>query len=125
MNISDKKFEIIVAEAIDNLPEKFKKKLHNIAVLIEDYPSPAQLKKIGAKSDYLLFGLFEGYIQSKRLNFGPVLPDRITIFKKAISSQSEDEIDLRKRIESTVRHEIAHHFGSDEVGARKVGRRNS
>lgn len=124
MKISDEKFEFIVAEAIDNLPEKFKVKLNNVAVLIEDYPSPTQLKKLGVKSDYLLFGLFEGFIQSKRLNFGPVLPDRITIFKKAILSQSEDENDLRKRIESTVKHEIAHHFGSDEAGARKASRRS-
>ena len=125
MNISNEKFEIIVAEAIDNLPDKFKKKLNNVAILVEDCPSAAQLKKLGVRGDYLLFGLFEGYIQSKRLNFGPVLPDRITIFKKAISSQSADENDLRKKIESTVRHEIAHHFGSDEPGARKASRRNS
>jgi len=122
MIISDEKFEIIAAEAINNLPENFKKKLHNVAILIQDNPTAEQLKKIGAKSGYLLFGLFEGYIQSKRLNFGPVLPDRITIFKKAILSQSENEIDLRKRIESTIRHEIAHHFGSDEKGARKASR---
>lgn len=122
MNISNEKFERIVAEAIDNLPEKFKEKLHNVAILVEDIPSKEQSKKMGVKSDYLLFGLFEGYIQSKRLNFGPVLPDRITIFKKAIMSQSENENDLRKRIESTVRHEIAHHFGSDETGARRASR---
>jgi len=122
MIISDEKFEIIAAEAINNLPENFKKKLHNVAILIQDNPTAEQLKKIGAKSGYLLFGLFEGYIQSKRLNFGPVLPDRITIFKKAICSQAEDEIDLKKRIESTIRHEIAHHFGSDERGARKASK---
>jgi len=122
MIISDEKFEISAAEAINNLPEKFKKKLHNVAILLEDKPTAEQLKKIGAKSGYLLFGLFEGYIQSKRLNFGPVLPDRITIFKKAICSQAEDEIDLKKRIESTIRHEIAHHFGSDERGARKASK---
>lgn len=124
MNISDEKFELIVSEAINNLPENFKKKLHNVAILIENFPSQTQLKKLGVRGDYLLFGLFEGYIQSKRLNFGPVLPDRITIFKKAICSQSVDENDLKKIIESTVRHEIAHHFGSDEKGARKASRRS-
>lgn len=122
MKLVNGKFEEIVADALDGLPEKFKKRLNNVAILVEDYPSKEQLKKMGVTSDYLLFGLFEGYIQSRRLNFGPVLPDRITIFKKAILSQSKDENDLKKRIESTVKHEIAHHFGSDESGARKASR---
>lgn len=125
MHISDEKFEKIVSEAIDGLPDFFKKKLNNVAILIEDRPSKEQLKKTGVKSDYLLYGLFEGYAQSKRLNFGPVLPDRITIFKKSISSQFDNMDSLKKQIESTVKHEIAHHFGSDEGGARKASRRSS
>lgn len=124
MNISKEKFEEIVSGAIDGLPEKFKQKLHNVAILIEDAPSKEQLRKTGLRRDELLLGLFEGYIQSKRLNFGPVLPDRITIFSKALCRESSDEVDLKRRIESTVKHEIAHHFGSDEFGARKASRRN-
>ena len=87
MNISREKFEQLVAKAIDNLPEEIRAKLHNVAILVEDYPTKEQLGKAGrSRRDYMLFGLFEGYAQSKRLNFGPVLPDKITIFKKPICS---------------------------------------
>lgn len=124
MEIADEKFENIIAEVVDNLPEKFKNKLNNVAILAADYPNDDQLKKLGVGKNYLLLGLFEGYIQSKRVNFGPVLPDRITIFKKAICAGAKDENELRKQIESTVKHEIAHHFGSDEKGARRASRRS-
>ena len=122
MLISPKKFERIVGQAISTLPEKFKNRLNNAAVFVEEEPTEEQLKKIRLKRGDMVFGLFEGYAQGKKLNFGPVLPDRITIFKKAILSQSSDEAELKQKIISTVRHEIAHHFGSDERGAAKAGR---
>jgi predicted Zn-dependent protease with MMP-like domain len=124
MQISKKQFEQLVAEAIDDLPEKFQKWINNLAIFIEDQPSRAQLKKarLVGKNHALLLGLYEGYHQSKRLNTGPVLPDKITIFKKPLESLSSSPEDLKKQITSTVRHEIAHHFGSDELGAQKAGR---
>ncbi|MDD4271757.1 MAG: metallopeptidase family protein [Patescibacteria group bacterium] len=123
MKISKKEFEKIVEQALENLPDKFKDKLHNVAIFAEDEPTDEQLYKIKLKRGDVLFGLFEGYAQAKRLNIGPVLPDRITIFRKAILSQSDNLAELEQKIISTVKHEIAHHFGSDEKGAAKAGRR--
>jgi predicted Zn-dependent protease with MMP-like domain len=51
-----------------------------------------------------------------------VLPDRITIFSRAILSQAASPAEAKNKIISTVKHEIAHHFGSDEKGAAKAGR---
>lgn len=124
MKISLEQFEKLVGEAIDSLPEKIGKKLNNVAIFASDQPTSEQLKKIRLRSDEGLFGLFEGYCQGKKLNFGPVLPDRITIFRKAISNHCRDEQEIRQQIISTVKHEIAHHFGSDELGARKASRKN-
>ena len=123
MLLNKEEFENIVNEAIDDLPKKFKVKMHNVAVFIEDYATPAQLKRLGIHSRYGLFGLYEGYRQSSRRNVGPVLPDRITIFKKPILRSCRNKAECRSRIISTVKHEIAHHFGSDEVGARKAGQK--
>lgn len=123
LDISKQEFEKIVERALESLPEKFKGRLNNIAIFAEDEPTEEQLYKIKLKRDDLLFGLFEGYAQAKRLNFGPVLPDRITIFRKAILSQCSDENELKQKIISTVKHEIAHHFGSDERGAAQAGKR--
>jgi len=122
MNITKQEFEKIVEQALENLPEKFKNRLNNVAIFMEDEPTEEQLKKTNLKRGDLLFGLFEGYAQAKRLNFGPVLPDRITIFRQAILSQSSTAAELKQKIISTVKHEIAHHFGSDERGAAKAGK---
>lgn len=122
MKITREKFEELVAGAIENLPEKFKDKLYNVAIFVEDYPSAGQLKKLGMRGNEVLYGLFEGYAQAKRLNFGPVLPDRITIFMRTICEASLDEQQVKERVTGTVKHEIAHHFGSNESGARKASR---
>lgn len=122
MQISKQEFEKLVETALDGLPDKFRSKLNNVAVFVKNEPDGEQLKKVNLKRGDLLFGLFEGYAQAKRLNFGPVLPDRITIFKKAILSQCLNENELKQKIISTVKHEIAHHFGSDEKGAAKAGK---
>jgi predicted Zn-dependent protease with MMP-like domain len=123
MQVSKNQFEKWVAEAIDNVPEKFREHINNLVFFVEDYPTREQLKKaklLGRKNVTLL-GLYEGYHQSMRLNVGLVSPDRITIFQKPIEMLCETEEEIRLQIEKTVRHEIAHHFGSDEKGARKVG----
>jgi len=123
MQVSKYKFEKWVAEAIDNVPEQFQTKIHNLAFFVQDHPSAKQLGKTNprGKRNYNLLGLYEGYHQSKRLNTGPVLPDRITIFQKPIEDFCKSEDEIRQMISKTVNHEIAHHFGSDEKGARKVG----
>jgi predicted Zn-dependent protease with MMP-like domain len=123
IQISKSQFEKWVAEAIDNVPEKFKDKINNLAFFVEDYPTSKQMKKarLLGRRDVVLLGLYEGYHQSKRLNTGTVFPDRITIFQKPIESLYHTEKELKNQISNTVRHEIAHHFGSDEKGARKVG----
>src|SRR4030042_3213753 len=125
MQVSKEQFEKWVAEAVSSVPEKFQERIHNLAFFVEEYPHREQMKKarLEGKKSVLLLGLYEGYHQSKRLDVGPVFPDRITIFKKPIESLSWTEEELKKQITSTVRHEIAHHFGSDEHGARKAGGR--
>jgi predicted Zn-dependent protease with MMP-like domain len=125
MYISKEKFEKLVIEALESLPEKFKQKLNNVAIFVADQPTQEQLKKLGrGRRDYMLFGLFEGYAQARRLNFGPVLPDKITIFRRPICQYAQSEEEVRQKVISTVRHEIAHHFGLDEEGATRASQRN-
>ena len=121
MQLSKEQFEEIVEEAIDGLPDKFQKKMHNLAFFVENFPTQEQLGKTGRQEKYSLLGLYEGYIQSSRHNFGAVLPDKITIFRMPILKSCSNLEECKKRIINTVKHEIAHHFGSDEKGARKVG----
>ena len=102
MQINSQKFEKIVEETLASLPEKFKSKLNNVAIFAEDEPTLEQLDKVHLRRGDLLFGLFEGYAQAKKLNFGPVLPDRITIFRKAILSQCSGENEIKKKKNFTI-----------------------
>ncbi len=132
------KFEKLVKEGIKDIPERFLKKLDNVDIIIEDMPTPYQLRKLRVRENSLIFGLYEGVPQTKRENYGQVLPDKITIFQKPIeqaarssvvdetSSYLNASLDLRlarvikEIVKNTVWHEIAHHFGFDEREVREM-----
>jgi len=112
--MSDEDFEKLVADGMDAIPEDFIDKIKNVAIVIADFPTTAQLAKVKARPGSTLFGLYEGVPQTKRGgNYSGVLPDKITIFKIPLVCVSDDEDDLRERVKHTVWHEVAHHFGLD------------
>ena len=114
-------FEKLVQEGIVLIPKKFLDRLSNVAVMIEDEPTPEQLRKLKIRGDTLLLGLYEGIPQTQRYNYNQALPDKITIFQKAIEELANgDIIHIRELVKNTVWHEIAHHFGLDEVRVRKA-----
>lgn len=120
------KFEKLVEQAILDLPEKIRSKMNNVEVIVEEEPTAEQLGKIRIGSKYSLLGLYEGVPQNAwGRGFGNILPDKITIFKKAIESHSKSEQVLIDLIKNTVWHEIAHHFGFDEKGVRLLERRKN
>ncbi len=112
------KFEQLVDEGIKDIPQKFLDKLDNVGIVIEDNPSPEQMKKLKMRKDYLLFGLYEGIPKTDRWGYAQVLPDKITIFKNQIEEYAHSEEDIRKLVRDTVWHEIAHHFGMNEKEVR-------
>ena len=115
------KFEEIVEKGIKAIPEKFLRKLNNVAIVVEDEPTAAQKKKLNIHPDWALFGLYEGVPQvSRGANYSAVLPDKITIFKKPIEDEAADEKDVEEMVKNTVWHEIAHHFGMDEARVRRA-----
>jgi len=119
--VTQEKFGEIVAEGIDAIPEKFLRKLSNVAVVIENNPTSEQRKKLKLRHNWTLFGLYEGIPQSARLgNYTGVLPDKITIFQKPIEDEAESEEEVKEIVKNTVWHEIAHHFGMDESAVRKA-----
>jgi len=114
-------FEKIVEEGIKAIPEKFLRKLDNVAIVIEVEPTPAQKKKLNIHPDWALFGLYEGIPQTQRgINYSAVLPDKITIFQRPIEAAARDEEDIKKIVKNTVWHEIAHHFGMGEDRVRQA-----
>ena len=120
-NLNRADFEKSVKEGISAIPEKFLRKLDNVAIVIEDEPTPSQKKKLNIRSSLVLLGLYEGVPKAKRgANYNAVLPDKITIFKKTIEEEARGEEDLKEIVKNTVWHEIAHHFGMSEVQVRQA-----
>lgn len=113
-------FEKLVNEGIKDIPQKFLDKLDNVGIVIEDNPTPEQLKKLKVRKNYFLFGLYEGIPKTKRWGYSDVLPDKITIFKHPIEQAAQTEEEIKKLVKETVWHEIAHHFGMDEQEVREA-----
>jgi predicted Zn-dependent protease with MMP-like domain len=113
MRVSNEGFEQLVGDALDHIPAEFSEVMSNVAVVVEDWPTPEQL---GGRSGTLL-GLYEGIALTNRspLSYTGAMPDRITIFQGPICARAADEAELVALVRTTVIHEIAHHFGiSDE-----------
>ena len=116
-------FETIVFRAIEALPAEFKIKLENVDILVEDWPSPQQIRQLRLRSKAQLLGLYEGVPQTRRdSSYNLVLPDKITIFQKPIEAQCRSIKEIESEIGRVVRHEIAHHFGIGDATLYKIER---
>ena len=115
------RFEQLVVKAIESLPSEFLELMDNVDVIVEDSPTPEQLDKGDLADESLLLGLYEGVPQTRRSSYyGMVMPDKITVFQKSIESVTASDDEIEKQIQQTVRHEIAHHFGSSEETLREI-----
>lgn len=111
-------FEKLVEEGFLLIPEKFRARIKNVALLVEDEPSEEMRIQEGLREDETLLGLYQGIPNTARgdtYGMGPTLPDTITLFQLSIEEAArEDGEDIRKVIAETIWHEYAHYFGMDE-----------
>ncbi|MCK9351594.1 MAG: metallopeptidase family protein [Candidatus Paceibacterota bacterium] len=118
-------FQKLVQEGIDVIPARFLARLSNVAFVVEDRPSAEQIEKKGTRRRSFLLGLYEGIPLTERgSEYGFVLPDKITIFKREIEDYAKDEKDIPDIVKDTVWHEVAHYFGMDEAEVREKEKRN-
>ena len=111
------RFEALVVKALDALPAEFRTRLDNVDVMVEDWPTPKQLREARVRTRIQLLGLYEGIPQTNRgSGYNLVLPDKITIFQKPIERVCRDDREIQAEVQKVVCHEIAHHFGiGDDV----------
>lgn len=114
-----RRFEQLVAEAMDALPERLLDAMENVAVLVEDEPTREQI----GDRDGTLLGLYEGIAQTHRspLWYSGTTPDRVTLFRLPLCGISDDEDDLYDHVYETLLHELAHHFGIDDDRLEELG----
>ncbi|MFA6392380.1 MAG: metallopeptidase family protein [Patescibacteria group bacterium] len=113
-------FEKMVADAVGEVPEHLRKRIENVAFVVEEDSRNARTKEHGINYHGLLLGLYQGVPLTKRgVNYGSVLPDKITIFQKPIEHIAGADVEnIRKKISEVVHHEIGHYFGMDEKAVR-------
>lgn len=115
------RFEALVARALNELPLEFRDRLENVDVVVEGRPTAGQPSRMKLRSHVQLLGLYEGVPQTKRgRHYGMVVPDKITIFQKPIEAIARSDKQIEAEIQRVVRHEIAHHFGTDEETLRRL-----
>jgi predicted Zn-dependent protease with MMP-like domain len=116
-------FDKLVQAAYGRIPSRFRKRLHNVAMLVEPEPSPAQLAEAGVGKGGTLLGLYQGRPLTERSVFQSfTMPDRITIFQGPHERLARGEGHLQQMVEDTVWHEVAHYFGLDERQVRAAER---
>ena len=104
-------FEAMVGEALDSLPPALGKLMRNVAVTINE-----------DGGDGSLLGLYEGVPLTARTHqYSAVMPDRITIFRKAILAMCNTEEQVIEEVRRTVVHEVGHHFGIGDDRLHELG----
>jgi predicted Zn-dependent protease with MMP-like domain len=117
--VSLERFDELVSQALDTIPDELSQRIENVAVVVQDWPTTAQSKGHGG----MLLGLYEGISLTRRspMSYSGVMPDRITIFRISHMRITADEEQLRRRIAVTVVHEVGHHFGIADDRLRELG----
>jgi predicted Zn-dependent protease with MMP-like domain len=113
--MSPAEFDKLVEKALLAIPPRFRRRLENVAIVVErEPPRPG------------LLGLYEGRPLPRRsVGDSFTMPDRITIFQGPHERLARDRLDLEKILRDTVWHEVAHYFGMDERRVRLAERRRA
>ena len=111
----------VVEDSLDSLPKEFRSRIHNVAILVEDFPPdqgpPAQL----GQQRRLLLGIFHGIPRTQKSIFHlPTGPDHIVLYQKNIEAVCSNETEIRHQIRQTLIHELGHYFGMTEEQVRDV-----
>ena len=128
--MTDEEFEQAVEDALATIPQRFLDALENVSVTVADAPSTAQLSALrrsdapsnGTRARGVLLGLYEGVPLTQRgFYYGNVVPDVVTIFKRAHEQVFSTREQVVEQIRKTVVHEIGHYFGLSDADLRRMG----
>ncbi len=121
--MNDKALKREIARILDRIPAEFRRRLDNVAIVVEKRPENNHLKSLGlVPRRHTLYGLYEGTpLPERSATHPPLLPDKITIFSEALMLDFSDPDELREQLRATLLHEIAHYFGMDESEIQDLG----
>jgi predicted Zn-dependent protease with MMP-like domain len=106
-----RRFETLVDRAIATIPMPFRAALDEVAIVIEDEPSPEQLREGGLETDEWIYAIYEGVALDTWDGGGIAEPSRIVLFRLPLEDDFPDPVDLAHEVRVTILHELAHHLG--------------
>ncbi len=116
-----REFEKLVEEALGTIPKKFRDAIANVAIVVEDEPSPGLLEEMDIEPPDTLLGIYQGTpLPERSADYGNRLPDIVTLFQGPIEDEAEgDPEQIVFEIGDTLIHELGHYFGlsEDEIEA--------
>jgi predicted Zn-dependent protease with MMP-like domain len=119
--VTRRQFEVLVDKALRKLPKRFRQRISNIAVVVEDWADDETLAEMGIEPPDTLYGLYRGIDLTRRdSSYGNVMPDVITIYQGPIEEDAADEQDMAKIVRETVVHELGHYFGLDDETMHRI-----
>ncbi len=114
-------FDRLVERALARIPMPFRDALEEVAIVIEDEPSRAQLRENGLRDDETLYGLYEGVPRTEWGADWVTVPNKISIFRLPLEEDFADPDELADEVRLTVIHELAHHLGIDDERLEELG----
>ena len=113
-------FVKVVEETLDSLPQEFRSRIKNVAILVEDFP-PNQLPPQPGQQMRLLLGIFHGVPATNKSVFDVSMgPAHIVLYRKNIEAVCSSESEVRQQIRQTLMHELGHYFGMTEEQLKDV-----
>ena len=114
-------FHDLVEQALSIVPQPFARALDEVAIVVEDRPSPEQRRSVGMRPGDDLYGLFEGVARTEWAADWAPFPNKITLFRIALEEDFPDEEELKDQVRVTVLHELAHYLGIDDRRLHELG----
>ena len=115
------RFERLVERALAGIPMPFRAALEDVAIVIEDEPSPDQRRDNELGPDDTLYGLYEGVPRTEWGADWVAVPNKISLFRLPLEEDFPDPDDLADEVRMTVIHELAHHLGIDDARLDELG----
>ena len=124
LRVSRHEFESLVSriaeQVVRSLPADLRARAREVLIATDDLPPEGFESPEGGDDD--LLGLYEGTPLTERsIDYTPLLPDRITLFRLPLTDMCLTPAELRREVRATIIHELGHYFGFEEDELERLG----
>lgn len=112
------RFQRLAEEALAEIPRAFRRIFYNVGIAVRAVPGAEAGRWKGSKD---LLGLYTGPTRAEMASpfSGTYLPARIVLYRRNLSARAADDGELKRLVRTTLRHELAHHYGLTDDDLRR------